>query len=303
MQRFFLLAVLCFLTFPLHAGAEPVSNIAAVVNDDIITTYQLERELQKNDKVAGAEAKRQALDKMIEKLLLQQRIKELGLKVSEEELEAAILDVQKQNRFTRPQLEDALRQQGLSFAEYQENLRSQILQFKLLAREVQSKVEVTNQEVRDYFRDHIDAFRLPPSMRLSRLTFPLPEKAGEEKIAVVRQQAEAAREQLLQGENITVVQAENGAEGGDMGVVRKEDLTDAFARAVLDLGAGEVSAVIETPPGFHLLLVTERTEGQIRHFDSVKNEITKILSDKKSEAGVKKWAEELRKKATIEIRL
>jgi peptidyl-prolyl cis-trans isomerase SurA len=303
MQRFFLLTVLCCFIFPLRAGGETVSQVAAVVNDEIITTYQLERELQQIDAAAGEGKKSQVLDKMIEKLLLQQRIKELGLKISEEELDAAILDVQKQNKFTRAQLEDALRQQGLSFAEYQENLRGQILQFKLLAREVQSKVEVTNQEVRDYFRDHIDTFRLPPSLRLSRLTFPLPEKAGEEKVAAVRRQAEAARERLLQGEDVTIVQAESDAEGGDMGVVRKEDLTAAFARAVLELGAGEVSPVIETPPGFHVLLVTERQEGQIRHFDSVKNEITKILGEKKSEAGLKKWAEELRKNANIEIRL
>ncbi len=240
---------------------------------------------------------------MIEKLLLQQRIRQIGLKVTDEELDAAILDVQRQNKLTRPQLEEALQQQGLGFAEYKENLREQILQLKLVSREVQSQVEVTNQEVRDYFRDHIENYRMPPRLRLSRMSFPLAEKAGTKSIAAARRQAESARDELLKGKDFTAVLAASGATGGDMGFVEKKDLTAAFAQAVQDLATGEVSPVIETPQGFHILLVSERTEGEVRQFDSVKDEITRILSQQKSETGVQKWMQGLREKAIIDIRI
>ena len=89
------------------------------------------------------------------------------------------VDVQRQNKLNAQQLEEALRQQGMSLTEYQENIRSQILRFKLLAREVQSKIEVSTQEIRDYFREHIDDYRLAPSIRLSVISFPLAAADGE----------------------------------------------------------------------------------------------------------------------------
>ena len=74
--------------------------------------------------------------------------------------------MQKQNKLTREQLVQALQFEGMAFDEYRENLRKQILRFKLLGREVQSKVEVTNQEIRDYFRQHIDDYREAPFVRI-----------------------------------------------------------------------------------------------------------------------------------------
>jgi peptidyl-prolyl cis-trans isomerase SurA len=286
--------------------AETINRIAAVVNDEVITTFQLEQALKENP-AAGAEGKRQVLEKMIENTLLQQRIREIDLRVTDEELEAAIVDVQRQNNLTRGQLEDALRQQGMSLAEYRENLRGQILQFKLLAREVESQIEVSNQEIRDYFQEHVDDYRQPPSIRLSRISFPLPAQAGEEQVAAVRRQADAAREQLLQGEDFSSVlrsaSAAVEADGGDMGLVKHKDLTGAFANAVRDLGPGQVSAIIETPQGLHLLLVTDRNTDQVRQLDEVKEEIANILREQKGDGGLQRWKRQLKEKARIEIRI
>lgn len=317
MKRLLLLVAMLLLAPLSGVRAETVSRIAAVVNDELITTHQLDRKVaERLTAEAGGQTlpaektdalRRSVLSELVEEALVRQRIDELGLKVTDEEIEAAIQDVQKQNKLTREQLVQALQFEGMTFEAYRENLGKQILRFKLLGREVQSKVEVTNQEIRDYFRAHIDDFREPAYVRLARLTFPLPAKATAVQIEAVRTKAEAAHARLRQGEDFYSVllssTADQSAEGGDLGSFKAGELTAAFERAVQDLKEGEVSAVIETPDGFHILRVEERSPGKIRQFDAVQDEIQKAIADQKTEVRFKEWAQGLRKSAYIDIRL
>lgn len=317
MKRLLLIAAVLLLLPPLAAGAETVSKIAAVVNEDIITTYQLDLEVAERLSAMASGQKipaeqmqalrREALSKIIEETLIRQRTEELGLKVGDDEVEAAIEDVQRQNQLTREQLTEALEFQGLSFDKYRENLRAQILRFKLLGREVQAKVEVTNKELRDYFKEHIDDYRQEPYLHLSRITFPIPEKASTVQLEAIRNKAEEALVRLLQGEDFYAVllayTADQGADGGDMGNFAEGELTPAFERAVRELGEGEFSGLVETGEGFHILQLTERNAGNIRQFDMVKDEIEKKLREEKTEERFKAWSQKLRDDAYIDIRL
>jgi peptidyl-prolyl cis-trans isomerase SurA len=313
-----LVVVAMLLLVPLSsARAETVSRIAAVVNDELITTHQLDLKVAERltaeaggQKLSAEEMdalRRSVLSELVEEALVRQRIDELGLKVDEAEIEAAIQDVQKQNKLTREQLIQALQLEGMSIDAYRENLAKQILRFKLLGREVQSKVEVTKQEIRDYFRAHIDEFREPPYVRLARLTFPLPAKPSAVQIETARGKANEALARLRKGEDFYSVllasTADQSAEGGDLGTFKAGELTAAFEKAVQGLKEGEVSAVIETQDGFHILRVEERSSGNIRQFDSVQGEIQKAIADQKTEVRFKEWTQNLRKSAYIDIRL
>lgn len=310
-----LLAIALSLLLTSAAAAEVVNRIVAVVNNDIITSVQLDKALtarlaaepQGPSGAPGelAAQRSKVLDGLIEEALIRQKNAELGLKVSDEEIEAAIRDVQKQNNLTREQLQEALKAQGMGFDEYRETLGKQILRFKLIGREVQSKVEVTNQEIRDYFRDHIDQFREEPSTRLSRLTFPL-KISNPEQLGAVRAKAAGALARLRQGEEFGVVlqeyKEEGSAEGGDMGAFAEGEITPAFAEAVEGLKDGGISEIVEAAGGLHILKVVEKSSGKVRQFDSVKDEIRKILMEQKTEAQFKSWAEGLKSGAYIDIR-
>jgi peptidyl-prolyl cis-trans isomerase SurA len=313
-----LIVVAMLLLVPLsNVWAETVSRIAAVVNDDLITTHQLDMKVAERlraeadgQKLSAGEMdalRRSVLSELVEEALIRQRIDELGLKVADDEVEAAIQDVQKQNKLTREQLIQALQLEGMTFDAYRENLVKQILRFKLLGREVQSKVEVTNQEIRDYFRAHIDEFREPAYVRLARISFPLPAKATAVQVEAVQAKADEAIVRLRKGEDFYSVllasTADQSAEGGDLGTFKAGELTAAFEKAVQGLKEGEVSAVIETPDGFHILRVEELSPGKIRQFDAVQGEIQKAIADEKTEARFKEWAQNLRKNAYIDIRL
>jgi peptidyl-prolyl cis-trans isomerase SurA len=317
MKLLFVVALMLLLLPVSGARSETISRIAAVVNDDIITTHQLEVKVAEHlSTEAGGQTlsagemealRRGLLAELVEEVLISQRIDELGLKVADEEIEAAVQDVQKQNKLTREQLIQALQLEGMTFEAYRENLGKQILRFKLLGREVQSKVEVTNQEIRDYFRTHLDDFRESAYVRLARLSFPLPAMASADQREAVRAKADEALNRLRQGEDFYSVllssTADQSAEGGDLGTFKAGELTAAFERAVQGLKEGEVSAVIETRDGFHILKVEERSSGTIRQFDAVQEEIQKTIADQKTEARFKEWAQSLRKNAYIDIRL
>lgn len=311
--RIMLLGVL-FLSLAAPLRAETVSKIAAVVNDQVITTHQLDQAVAaalegkpRPDQEELANLRSQLLSRLIEDSLVEQKITDLGLKVSDEELEAAIDDVQKQNQLTREQLIAALQAQGMDFADYKKNLRKQILRVKLIGREVQSKVEVTNQDELDYFRDHIDDYREAPYMRISRVTFPVPDKAGAAERAAIRSKAEQARQRLAGGEKLDAVlqaYAADGVEGGDMGIFKEGELSKVFDQAIRGLQQGQVSEVVDGPRGnLYLFKVDVRKPGSIRKFDTVKGEIEKTLLDQKREARFKEWVKDLRKAAYIDIRI
>jgi len=313
-RHFHTAAIAILLLLPGVAMATTtVSRIAAVVNSEIITTHQLDRELAERTKGAKvppsqlSDLRQQVLSELIEKTLLMQKIDELGIKVSDAEIESAVNDVQKQNKLTREQLVEALQSEGMPFEKYKDNLRQQILRYKLVGRAVQAKVEVTTREVSDYFREHIDDYREKPSLRLSRITFPIPPKATTVQIEAIRDKAQAALERLNKGEEFYPVllsyTANQSAEGGDMGTFAEGELTRDFERAVRDLKEGEVSGLVETPSGFHILQVTERNTGKIRQFDEVKEEIQRTLREQKTEERYKEWSRNLRKEAYIDIRL
>ena len=316
MKRFVLLsAVLMLIASPV--SAETVSRIAAIVNQDVITTAQLDREIEQmvspEEMEAGIspvqrdELRRKILDKVIEDTLLRQRIEKLGLQVSDEDIEQAINDVQAQNNINREQLIEALAAQGLTFDVYRERLRQQLLNFRLVGREIQSKVEITNTEMRDYYRSHLNDYRNAPYIRLSRITFRLPAGSSPADIAAMRSKAETALSQLRQGKDFFEVLMQNvstaGVDGGDMGQITEGSLSDSFNRAIGDLTAGQTSGIIETAEGFHILRLDERNAGETQTFEAVKDQIKNKMLEEKRAAALTEWTKNLRESADIEILL
>ncbi|SHJ34451.1 periplasmic chaperone for outer membrane proteins SurA [Malonomonas rubra DSM 5091] len=312
MKRFFfLLLLLALLVQPL--AAKTLTKVAAVVNNDIITTYQLDKAVidalaknAKGNQLTSKEfdqLKTSVLENLINEKLVEQRIKELGLNVPDPELNAAVEDVRLKNNLTADQLKQAVEAQGITFAAYREQLKKEILRYKLLSREVNYKVEVTSGEVRDYYMEHIDEYRSKPKVRVSSLSFELP--ADEEAVAELREQVVVTRKQLQKGKAFDQVLAAQGdaAFGGDMGYLVEDDLAAVLREALGGLEVGQVSEPVEMNNQLHLFLITERDSGDSGMDDRVKAEIEQLLHQQKTEARFKEWAAELRENGYIDIRI
>ncbi len=313
MKRLFPLALL--LLWSSVASATPLIKTVAMVNNDAVTSYQLEKKLAS---AMAADTGRNQLSKdehqtlrlkvlndMIEDLLVEQRIRELGLSVSDQDLNSAIEDVQRQNKLTRKQLKTALQAQGMSFSNYQQNLRKEILRYKLIAREVRSKVEVTNAQVRAYFKEHKDEYKSQPTLRLGRISFPLAKDADPEAKKRLMQQAQITRQLLLGGKPFDEVLKSLGgeAEGGDMGTMVEKELNPHLHKMVNGLLIGQVSEPMETLGSIHILQVLDRTPAIAELDEDLSKKIEKILAEKNNEKRFAEWKKELRKDAVIDIRI
>lgn len=301
MQKKWLLFLLCLL-LPLNASALELNRVVAVINNEAITSLQLDKALAAGAGAPAIDERRQVLDSLIEESLIRQRAVEIGLSVSEEEVEAAIQDVLRQNRLSKEQLEVALAQQKLTPEDYRQGLRRQILRFKLVGREVQGLIEVSSREIQDYYAANSAAYFAAPTVELQHLSFPL---AGQD-LHVQEERGAAARTALLSGQDFASVLAmftPQGAEGGEMGTLHLEDLTPAFAAAIKDLPVGGCSEVIASEDALHLLVVTARTPGKVRPLDEVREEIRSQLAEKKRSTAAKDWLDSLKKRAHIEVRL
>lgn len=308
------LPLLVSLTWAASLCAEPLITVVALVNNDVVTSYQLEQKIAEmkaatnkgdNPGIQEETLRSDVLNLLIEDLLVQQRIAQLGLSVSDQELTAAIEDVQRQNKLTLEQLQTALQAQGVSMANYRQNLRKEILRYKLINQEVRSKVEVTRTQIRDYFDAHRDEFTKPPSLHLARLSFPLSATADDELRQRLMQQAQIARQQLLAGKSLQDVIRNSGgaAEGGDMGVMAETELHPDLQKAIEGLTVGDVSEPTMALGGLHICKVIERTPATAELTDDVSATIEKTLSEQNSEKRFAEWKKELRKDAVIDIRI
>ncbi len=296
-------------------AAQPITSVAAVVNADIITTYQLDRDVarllsRQNLTSSPSDQELQALrlevlEQLINDRLLQQRSKELGLSVSDQEINAAVDDVMTSNNLDPTTLEIALAAEKMTLESYRQQIRDDILRYKLMSQEVNYRTQVTSSEVRRYFEENIDQFDTQTRLFVSRISFALPADRTSTDAARIAEQANQSRRQLLDGAPFDTVLAEAGeiADGGIMGELVFGDLAAPLQQALQDLQKGDVSVPTELNQQLHLFIINDRRSGEELAFERAKRSIEERLRREKTEERFTQWEEELRSNAYIDRRL
>ena len=175
-MSFMFIFLLTALAIPFNnkvEGADVVDRIVAVVNDDIVTLYELNRAIKPYaDKIGALEysmekkkemlfrVREDVLKQLVDEKIRDQEIRRTNRRVSEEDIDLAIEQTKKANYFTDEDLRDALAKDGFTLEEYREKLKEQILRGKLINLEVKSKIVITKEEIKSYYENHIDKYRL-----------------------------------------------------------------------------------------------------------------------------------------------
>jgi peptidyl-prolyl cis-trans isomerase SurA len=247
--------------------AEPITNV-----DVRLRSVQLRQQLNQKGKVIPepAELLKESLNKLIDEKALLQFAKETGIAVDEDAVNQAEQRLAAQRQLTVEELHKKTKAEGSSIARLRQNLREQITLQRLTERNVPPRIRVSDAEVEQAIRARKSAFVDPnPDVELGQIFIAVSEKTSAEQIQELQAKATQALTRLKQGEDfgVLVKAYSDGAErekGGLMGVRPLNRYPTLFADVAQNLKVGEVSAVIRSGAGFHILkLVSKKNKEQV----------------------------------------
>jgi len=250
-------------------------RIAAVVNKEVITVKELE---QRTGRISaqlrrqGAPLppdevlQRQVLERMITDLAQIQFAKETGISVSEVDLDRTLTRIAQQNGLSLPDFRRAIEREGMVWERFRDDIRAEMLISRLREREVDSKIQVSDAEVDAFIEHGQSSPDVPPEYDLSHILVRVPEQAGPEQIEQRRRRAAEALAQLRSGVDfrqaaVTYSDAPDALQGGGMGWRSADRLPELFVSALASMRPGEVTEILRSPAGFHILRMNDRRGG------------------------------------------
>lgn len=307
-----------FLCVSAQAGV--ADRIVAVVNDEVITLSELNNAFEPylerftanyqgpdREKALG-ETKTALLNRMIDNLLMEQESRKTGVTVRNEEVTDAINDMQKQRKISPEEFRKAMQREGITLDAYRKDIRDQLVRLKLIRRDIKSKVAVTDEEIGEYYRKHREDYDGKEAVRIRQILLLLPKEENPAVKEKLRADADAIHKRLLNGEPFEPLSAKfsqgpAAAEGGDIGYIEKGMIHSEVEDAAFSLPLNQISGVIESSVGFHIVQVVDRRGAGIKAIENVREEIREKIDREKMEKKFGEWLVELRKKSHIEIKL
>lgn len=303
----------------LGAEAAVVDRILAVVNEDVITQYDMdtllrplvqnirsqqlppERELQAVRQLRG-----EMLNNLIDTKLTEQEVKRYNINVTDEEVENYIQQLKQRRSTTDEQLRGFLAEQGMTLEDYRREVKLQLQRTKLVNREVRSKVVITEAEIRAYYEKNKAKYGGGTQYHLWNLFVKLPPQASTQDREAAQGMLEEVLAELRRGRRFQEIvrmtaQISLNVQGSDLGLFRIEELTPRLREVVRGLKAGQFSPVVETDFGYQIVFVEEIKETASRPLPQVESEIQDILFRERVDSRFTAWLSELRKRSHIKI--
>lgn len=251
-----------------------IDSIVAVVDSEVILSSELVLAVSNIKKQYAAQAgqlppdnilERQVLDRLILQRLQINRAKEIGIRVSDAELTQTIQSIATSNKLTVEQFQERIEKEGISFQEYSNNLRDEMLQQRLRQSYIQSRVQVSENEVEQMISTQEAA---GPEVQLANILVALPEGATTEQIATAKRKIDGILDLLKKGQMtfkaaaIRYSDAQNALEGGEIGWRSFESIPPQFSDMINSMKAGDVSQPIRGSSGYQLIQLVDIRDAQ-----------------------------------------
>lgn len=285
--HYIFLASLLFPVSTVHAAEQtptreriiPLDRILVVVNNDVLTQSELNTELltitqqlrQQNIEIPPQEVlQKQVLERLILRHLQLQLAESTGIRVDDDTLTRALDTIAKQNNLSLSEFRDILIRDGFDFAVFRENIRHEIIINRLRQRQVDSRVNVTEQEVSDYLATRgTQTASAGNEYRVGQILIALPEAASPEAVKTAQTRAQQVLERLRAGDDFSKMAISHSddpqaLQGGDLGWRTVAQLPSLFVDTVPQLQPGEISNLIRSASGFHIIKLLE-VRGEVQH--------------------------------------
>ncbi|MCL4523011.1 MAG: peptidylprolyl isomerase [Acidobacteria bacterium] len=298
-----------------------VEDIVARVNNEIVTISDLRRardavrqEVQEECRnctpaqinAQVGEREKNALRDLIDQSLLVQRGKDMGLNV-ETDVVKRMDDVRVRNNLaSMEELQQKVEESGMSFEEFRNNIRNNLLIQEVVRREVGSRIIIDKEETQKYYEAHKEDFHRPEMVYLSELFVSTVDKTDAE-IPALEEKAKKLMERVKNGEDLYELakrfsDGETAKQGGELGGFQKGQLSPELEEVVFKLKPKELSGVIRTKTGFLVLRVDQRFEAGLQPVDKVEGEIMNRLYGEKMQPAMRQYTTKLRSESYVLVK-
>ena len=293
----------------------PPEGTLALVNDVPVTKDQLDMELKRVEKQARMKGnpiapsdrkqiKKELLETLINRELLYQESLKKGYVVQPIELDSEFQSIKA--RFADQQgFKQALSDMNISEADFKEQVKKGLSIQKLLETEIYAKLVVTDAESRSFYDNNPHFFQKPEQIRASHILVKVADEDDEEKKASARKKIEEVLEKVEAGEDFerlarTYSEGPSRTQGGDLGYFDRRKMVKPFSDAAFRLQPGEVSPIVKTRFGYHIIKVVDRKPETKLAYDEIKSRLVESLKKKKMQDAIAVYINEVKSNASIE---
>ncbi|HEX4486127.1 MAG TPA: peptidylprolyl isomerase [Terriglobales bacterium] len=322
MRKLIASAVLfCLATVPAFSADAVIEKIAARVNDQIITRteYERSRETLKqesqqatNPDKAFAEREKDVLRDLIDRQLLLEKGKDLGI-TAETEVIKRLDEMRKQMKMdSMEDLEKAATAQGVAFEDFKQQMKEQIITQQVIGKEVGSHMQLSKDDEQKFYDEHKEDLRQPEQIRLSEILVATPAvKEGEagdpQVVAAAKAKAEGLLADLHKGAKFEDIAKKNSngptaAQGGDLGFFKRGVLDKTLEDKTFAMKAGDFSEVTQTKQGFVILAVTEHQQEGIPELKDIEPKVQDAMYMQKLQPALRVYLAKLRTEAYIDVK-
>lgn len=257
---------------PASSSAKVLDSIHVVVNDEVITKNEVRNRVAQtaqNLKARNVQLpdqstlERQVVEAMIVERAQLQLAKEMGVRVDDRRLDATIGRIAENQKMSVQEMRNQMEKEGLPFGQFREDIRNEIMMQQLREHEVDSKIQVSEAEIDTYLAASKAAAAERVEMNLAQILVAVPENASPEQIAARRARAEEVARQLRTGADFakmaaTYSDAPDALKGGEIGWRDPDRLPEIFSTQLRKLTKGQVTPIIKTNVGFHILKMADK---------------------------------------------
>jgi len=327
-KKLFAAAMLLAAVFVAPIRGDVIEQVLVKVNGDIITKTELEQrqvavlrqrmqgqidpEALKNDETLKkmlVDVTPQVIVNAIDELLLFQRGRELGYRLSDDQFKAVVANIRKENKLEdEAKFQQALAQEGMSMDDLRRQLERQMVIEQVQRQEVGSKLTITEEEARQYYARHPEDFTEPAAVTLREIFVEVPSTEGNVNVArdeEGQKKIADARARVLKGDDFAKVAAEmsdspSKANGGLIGPFAHNDMSPQLQQMVDKMKPGEITQAIRTPRGYQIFKLESVKVQALQPFDSVRDLISEKVAGARTQVEMRKFLARLRTQAIIE---
>jgi parvulin-like peptidyl-prolyl isomerase len=304
------------------AGAEVMDKIIAVVNDEVITLAEFNaafepyrkniEETYKGDNKEEVikRTKEIFLKRFIDNMLIEQEAKKAdgGIIIKDEEVTDVIKDMLVKRKISMDDFLKSLVREGNSLESLKKDIRNQMMRMRLLRREIKSKVIVSDEEIGEYYNKNRQDYEGKEAVRIKQILLLLPPKADKITREKLKNEAQKLRQRIMNGEPFDLLavnysQGPAAAQGGDIGFIGKGAIIPEVEAVVFSLPVEQLSEVIESSVGFHIIKVVDKRGAGLKPIAVVRVEIKEKIENEKLDKKFDEWIASVRAKSHIDIRL